>query len=227
VLYFVSFLIFPKLAKSGWASLVIYTELVICLQFAWQFIYVDTDISTVTRIWGLEKVDNLWYQLRFPLIILAFTVIQLDMYAVLDRKTAQRQLLNVAAEGATVDDHDKKIEDEFLSLPLIRALIQAADIVQVLAVRFALLGCFLAFSLIALWGTTTIFDVGYLAIFYGYLVLYQMKKLNQLAKLLWPMVCLYPAIIATSCYVYQFSELQKFLGAFLFNTVNHSRRRGR
>lgn len=77
LMYFVGFLIFPRLARIGWVSLVIYTELVIALKFLWQMSFAD---GKSQRFWGLEGGDSLWLELRFHLVILFFTAIQMDAY---------------------------------------------------------------------------------------------------------------------------------------------------
>jgi hypothetical protein len=103
------------------------------------------------------------------------------------------------------------LEQEFVELSVVQFCIRAYHITRALLLRYTLLGCFLAFNLIAFLGDTNMFNIGYLMIFYAYLVFYYLNA-GSVAKYVWPAVCLYPALIATLCYIYQFQELQDFLG---------------
>ena len=77
LVYFIAFLIFPRLARIAWSSLVVYTEVVIVLQFLWQMAFAE---GKDQPFWGLYGGKNLWLQLRFHLIILFFAVVQMNTY---------------------------------------------------------------------------------------------------------------------------------------------------
>jgi hypothetical protein len=102
VLYFLVFLLFPNLAKAAWISLVIYTNLVIVLQFIWQFSFAANSNVIYRRLWGLETHTNLWYQLRFHLVILIFAAIQLHAFDLLRQKTRELETSDIHPSGLSL-----------------------------------------------------------------------------------------------------------------------------
>lgn len=84
-------------------------------------------------------------------------------------------------------------------------------VVTKLSRHFSLAVCLLAVSLNALLGTVlTFFNLGYLLLFFVCLLLYQMKR-PKLVQQIWIVMCLYPATLATSSYLFQFALIQDAL----------------
>jgi hypothetical protein len=142
-------LIFPKLAKVGWITLVIYTEVIIIMQFIWQLPFI-TDIAISTgKTWGFFISSDLWTLLRFHLVILIFTVIQQNTYEIINRKEKQRRYNQNNAENMTIT-----------TAPLEFGL-QSFRIFQISKKLYLVVACYLIFSLIGFLGTVTLFKLGF------------------------------------------------------------------
>ncbi len=76
----------------------VYTEIVIILQFVWQLAFPGSEVVD-NALWGLLHHDSLWYGLRFHLVILIFTVIQYNTYELLYQKERQARLDAPATAG--------------------------------------------------------------------------------------------------------------------------------
>ena len=202
LLYSIAFLIFPRLARKFWISLVVYTEIIIVLLFIWQLTYFKSRPIEYARLWGLENQGTLWKQLQFHIVILLFTSIQLNTYRLLDKK----QRMSAETDRETLNEED--ILPDAIKNSWIRKFgMRLSDFLETITSRYTLIACYLVFSLISLLKPVTVFDLGYLVIFSICLILHQvgMKKVIQT---IWVAVCLYAAIVTSACYTYQFVEIQ-------------------
>lgn len=98
----------PKLAQNGWIFLVGYTELVIAIQFIWQFPFSDpvSNSNTIAVLVGLEDYDDdLWTGLALHITILFACWLQLATYDYLEvrKRALQSSLasLSVDAQATT------------------------------------------------------------------------------------------------------------------------------
>lgn len=179
-------------------------------------------------------MDDLWFQLRFHVVILIFTVLQLNTYNLLKKKDARARdtpssvseivqdgeshslrltyILDVAlrAEAYNVDDAQQ--------LRLVILARKLSIFFDTLTQKYTILACYLVFSLIGFTGDITIFDLGYLAIFCFCLCCYQLHS-SRLIVWVWPAISLYSAVVASACYVYQFEEMHMFLIRVLGDSV--------
>ena len=210
IIYFITFLIFPAVARFAWTSLVLYTELVILLQFIWQFSFARQASLDSSELWGLRKSDNgLWSLLVYHVIILFFTGVQLQAYRLLDRRSAQ-QTRSYDPENHSSDSAEEHILVQFEQLAVVQRIGRVKQFLSSVVTSFTFVVCYLCYLLIGFLGVPTLMDYGYLAILFTFLLFHQFRA-DRYVKRIWLVACLYPAIVAASAYLYQFKDLQNFL----------------
>ncbi|KAI3651575.1 hypothetical protein MP228_002878 [Amoeboaphelidium protococcarum] len=207
--FFILFLLYPQLAQRFWLALVVYTELVICLQFFWQFQFAQP--NAVSEIWGLEKSNNLWQLLVFHLVILLFTAVQQDVY----QSLRQRQMgvsndsemaLNENSNSVVQNNHSNLMRTNIVLL----ALNKIYEFMNYFIKSYNILFCCFAYVLIALLNDVTMFSIGYFVLFLLCALAFQMSAFVVVRRS-WLLVASYPAALAICCYLYQFKSLQSYL----------------
>jgi hypothetical protein len=154
VLFFLAFLIFPRLARTCWLSLVLYTESVIVLQFIWSLSRTTLEND---RLWGLVAADNLWFQSRYHLVILAFSVVQLDTYRFLqqqEKEIAFSEALQLQLQSTGVNDTSR---DSFL----MRISATVVNAFKSFFHRYTLTICYILMSIVGLTGEVNLIKLGY------------------------------------------------------------------
>lgn len=212
LIYFIAFLIFPRLARFSWASLVIYTELVILLEFMWQFSFARNANLDRSSLWGL-KPGNLWPILTYHLIILLFTSVQLRVYRLLNIEENNRQYYDAESNGINETIPNEAVL-KFERMKPVKFMRDVYNFLFSLVVNFNLVFCYLSFGLIGIIGENSIINVTYLIILLLCISFHQFDA-PEIVRMSWLPICLYPAIIAISSYLFQFEDLQALLFQYL------------
>ena len=83
--FFLLFFLSETLAARFWWALILYTELVIALQFVWQATWTAEAENHVTRLIGLYHFSSNWAGFVWSIVILLFTILQQNLTHNLDK----------------------------------------------------------------------------------------------------------------------------------------------
>lgn len=83
--FFLLFFLSESLASRFWWALILYTELVIALQFVWQVSWTLAIENDVTRLFGLYHFGSNWAGFAWSIVILVFTILQQNLTHNLDQ----------------------------------------------------------------------------------------------------------------------------------------------
>lgn len=194
----------------------IYTEVIIILQFVWQLPFISDYAASTGKTWGFYVASDLWSVLRFHLVILIFTVIQQNTYEIINRKDKQSRYMAVGVDDTTVVT--APLEFGLQSFRFFQVSKKIFHVCRYLSRRLTMAACYLIFSLIGLLGPVTMFKLGYIAFVFANFLLQQLQMKIFIRKF-WVVICLYPALVASMCYVYQFNDLQNSLKGYLGDSL--------
>lgn len=83
--FFLLFFLSESLASRFWWALIVYTELVISMQFIWQATWTLQFENGATRLVGLYHFSSNWAGFVWSIVILVFTILQQNLTHNLDQ----------------------------------------------------------------------------------------------------------------------------------------------
>ena len=216
VLFFILFIISPRIAKTLWIGLVIYAELVIILLYFWQWNMLGAWHRSAPVFIGLRQFDTLWIGVLWNILIMIFSGIQFH----LNNYSKTRNSLNDAiVQEKKIYSSSLKLsmhEDEHPKLVLEEGkpskLKQAIQLSKALLEDYGIIICYVVFLVVGVFDALSLFSIFYL-LFLSLCLLVHMftEKAKTFIKGFWSLIVLGSSLILISRYVYQFEGISDLL----------------